>query len=251
MNEEKMGVWRALLGWIDQPKKTLRYVFENPTWRVRLAPVVVVLVSLIIVTVVSAPLLSEVSRQQAEEQIAAQMGSLSGEQAEQVRGSLDTLTSPLFLGVTAIALGTLGLVLTWLFRGALLFFISYLFGTDNRYIQMVTVVLWAWLPFALRDLVQAIYVVLNGQLVLHRGLSFLVASSDQAQNAGNLLYGLLSQVDVFLVWHLVLVAIALMVSTRASMVKAAMGTVGYWLVTALVGLSPTLLSMVVGGSFMG
>lgn len=251
MSENKMGVWRALLGWIDQPRKTLRYVIENPSWPVRLAPVLVVLVSLVVVTVVSAPLLSEVSRQQAEEQIEAQMGSLSGEQAEQVRRSLDTFTSPLFLGVTAIALGTLGLVFAWFFRGALLFLISYLFGTDNRYMQMVTLVLWTWLPLALRDLVQAIYIVLSGQLVVHRGLSFLVASSDQAQHAGNLLYGLLSQVDVFLVWHLVLVAIALTVSTRASAVKAAVGTVGYWGVSALVGLAPTLLSMLVGGSFMG
>jgi len=251
VSENKMGVWRALFGWIDQPRKTLRYVIENPSWPVRLAPVLVILVSLVVVTAVSTPLLSEVSRQQAEEQIEAQMGSLSGEDAEQVRRSLDTFTSPLFLGVTAIAIGTLGLVLTWLFRGAVLFLISYLFGTDNRYIQMVTVVLWTWLPFALRDVVQAIYVVLNGQLVVHRGLSFLVASSDQAQHAGNLLYGLLSQVDVFLVWHLVLVAIALTVSTRSTTLKTALGTVGYWAVTAVVGLAPTLLGTLVGRSFVG
>lgn len=251
MSENKMGVWRALLGWIDQPRKTLRYVIENPSWPVRLAPVLVILVSLVVVTAASTPLLSEVSRQQAEEQIEAQMGSLSGEDAEQVRRSLDTFTSPLFLGVTAIAIGTLGLVLTWLFRGAVLFFISYLFGTDNRYMRMVTVVLWTWLPFALRDLVQAIYVVLSGQLVVHRGLSFLVASSDQAQHAGNLLYGLLSQVDVFLVWHLVLVAIALAVSTRSTTLKTALGTVGYWAVTAVVGLAPTLLGTLVGRSFVG
>ena len=251
MSENKMGVWRALLGWIDQPRKTLRYVIENPSWSVRLAPVLVVLVSLIIVTVVSAPLLSEVSRQQAEGQIEAQMGSLSGEQADQVRRSLDTFTSPLFLGLTAIALGTLGLVFAWFFRGALLFFISYLFGTDNRYTQMVTVVVWTWLPFALRDVVQAVYVVVNGQLVVNRGFSFLVASGDQVQDAGNLLYGLLSQVDVFLVWHLALVAIALMVSTRSTRAKIALGTVSYWAVTAVVGLAPTLLATLVGRSLVG
>lgn len=249
--DNEMSVWRALFGWIDQPKKTLRYVVKNPRWPVWLAPLLVVLVSLLIVTVVSAPSLSEMSREQGEQQIEAQMASMSGEQADQVRRSLDTFTSPLFLGVTAVALGTLGLVLTWLFRGAILFFIGYLFGTDNRFIQMVTLVMWSWLPFALRDLVQAAYVAVNGQLVLHRGLSFLVASSDQAQNGGNLLYGLLTQVDVFLVWHLFLVAIGLAVSTRATTMKATIGTVGYWLLTALVGLLPTLLGMMVGGSLAG
>jgi len=251
MNENKIGIWRALFGWIDQPKKTLRYVMKEPRWPVWLAPALMIFVTLIIVAVVSAPLLSQVSLQEAEAQMEAQMGSLSGEQGEQVRRSLDIFTSPLFLAATAITFGILGLILTWLFRAAVLFFISYLLGTDNRYIQMVTLVLWTWLPFALRDLVEAIYVGLNGQLAVHRGLSFLVATSDQAHGAGNLLYGILSQIDVFLVWHLVLVAIGLAVSTRSTTTKTAVGTISYWAVTALVGLAPTLLGMLVGTSFMG
>lgn len=130
-----------------------------------------------------------------------------------------------------------------------MFFIGYLFGTDNRYVQMVTLVLWCWLPFALRDLVQAVYVVVNGQLPLHKGLSFLVAGSDQVQNAGNLLYGLLSQVDPFLVWHLILVGVGLAVSTRSTRLKTALGTVAYWAVTALVGLAPSLLGMLTSSAF--
>ena len=251
MNQNRVGVWRALFGWIDQPKKTLRYVMKEPRWSLWLAPALVIVVSSIIVVAVSAPFLSEVSRQQAEQQIESQMPSLSGEQEEQVARSIATFTSPLFLAATGIALGTLGLVLTWLFRGAVLFFIGYLFGTDNPYIQMVTLVLWTWLPFALRNLVEAIYVVINGQLPAHRGLSFLVASADQVQNAGNLFYGLLAQVDPFLVWHLVLVGMALAVSTRSTAAKTALGTIGYWVVTALIGLFPTLLGMLAGGGLVG
>ena len=249
MNDNRMGIWRALFGWIDQPKKTLRYVMEEPRWPLWLAPALVIVVSLIIVTVVSAPAMSELSKEQAAQQVEAQMGSLEGEQAEQIQRTLETFTSPLFLAATGIVLGILGLVLTWLFRGAVLFFIGYLFGTDNRYVQMVTLVLWCWLPFALRDLVQAVYVVVNGQLPLHKGLSFLVAGSDQVQNAGNLLYGLLSQVDPFLVWHLILVGVGLAVSTRSTRLKTALGTVAYWAVTALVGLAPSLLGMLTSSAF--
>ena len=251
MNENRIGIWRALFGWIDQPKKTLRYVIKQPRWPLWLAPVLIILVASIIVTVVSAPLLSEVSRQQAEEQVPAQMASLPEEQAEQMRSTMDTFTSPLFLAAMGIALSILGLILTWLFRGALLFFIAYLLGTDNRYIQMVTLVLWSWLPFALRDLVQTIYVLLNGQVVLNRGLSFLVAGSDQAPHAGNLLNGFLGQIDVFLVWHLLLVGIGIAVSTRSTSTKTALATLGYWVVTALIGLSPTLLQMVMTPSLAG
>jgi len=249
VNDNRMGIWRALFGWIDQPKKTLRYVMEEPRWPLWLAPALVIVVSLIIVTVVSAPAMSELSKEAAAQQVEAQMGSLSEEQSEQMQGTLETFTSPLFLAATGIVLGILGLVLTWLFRGAVLFFIGYLFGTDNRYVQMVTLVLWCWLPFALRDLVQAVYVVVNGQLPLHKGLSFLVAGSDQVQNAGNLLYGLLSQVDPFLVWHLILVGVGLAVSTRSTRLKTALGTVAYWAVTALVGLAPSLLGMLTSSAF--
>jgi hypothetical protein len=241
VKNNRMGIWRALVGWVDQPKKTLRYVLQEPKWSLRLAPALAVVVALVIVTLVSAPALSEVAREQAQQQMTEQMGAMSGEQEEQVQRTLELFTSPLFLAGTGIAFGVLGLVLTWLFRGGLLFLISYLFGTDNKYVQMVTLVMWCWLPFALRDLVQAVYVAVNGQLVLNRGLSFLVASTDQAQNAGNLAYGFLSQVDLFLAWHLLLVGIGLAVSTRSTRLKLALGTLGYWAVTAIVGLAPSLL----------
>jgi hypothetical protein len=243
VKDDTMSVWRALYGWIDQPKKTLRQVIKQPRWPLWLVPALSVLVALIFVTAVSARYASEVAREQAQQQMSSQMGSLSGEQAEQAQRTVETLTSPLFIGATGIVMGTLGLILTWLLRGGVLFFISYLLGTDSRFVQMVTLVLWSWLPFALRDLVNGAYVLANGQLVLHKGLSFLVASADQAQNAGNLMYGLLSQVDPFLAWHLVLVSIGLAVTTRTTTFKTAVGTVAYWVVTALVGLAPSLLGM--------
>jgi len=220
----------------------MRYVIGEARWSTLLAPALAIFLALVFVTIVSAPASSVVAREQAAQQVTAQMGSLSDEQAAEVERSIQTFTSPLFIGATGIALGTLGLILTWLFRGAVLFFIGYLFGTDSRYIQMVTLVLWSWWPFALRDLVNAVFVLLNGQLVINRGLSFLVTSGDQVQDAGNLLYGLLSQVDLFLAWHLVLVAVGLVVSTRANTAKTAVGTVAYWVLTALVGLAPTLLA---------
>ena len=249
MKENHISVWRALFGWIDQPKKTLRHVVQETRWSLWLAPALAIVLALVIATLVSAPSASEFARQQAEQQMASQMGQLSGEQAEQVERSLETFTSPLFIGATGIALGTLGLILTWLFRGALLFFIAYLLGTDTRYVQMVTLALWCWLPFALRDLVQAAYVLINGQLPVNRGLSFLVVSSDQAQNAGNLAYGFLSQVDPFLAWHLFLIAIGLTVTTRSTTLKTSLGTIGYWAITALVGLAPSLLGMLTSSAF--
>ncbi len=237
-----MGIRRALFGWVDQPKKTMRYVIDEARWSTLLAPALAIIVALIIFTIVSAPASSELAREQATQQVSAQMDSLSDEQAAEVERSLQTFTSPLFIGATGIALGTLGLILTWLFRGAVLFFIGYLFGTEKRYFQMVSLALWSWLPFALRDLVNAVFVLVNGQLVINRGLSFLVTSGDPVQDAGNLLYGLLSQVDLFLAWHLLLVAVGLAVSTRANTAKAAVGTVAYWVLTALVGLAPSLLA---------
>jgi FtsH-binding integral membrane protein len=129
-----------------------------------------------------------------------------------------------------------------------LFFISYLLGTDNKFRQMVTLVMWTWLPFAVRDLVQAVYVLISGQLPLNKGLSFLVASSDQAQNAGNIAYGFLSQVDPFLAWHLFLVAIGLTVTARSTALKTAIGTISYWALTAVVGLAPSLLGMLAGSA---
>ncbi len=248
MEQNSMGLRRALFGWVDQPKKTLRYVTSEQRWSLWLAPALIIVLSLVIVTAISASAMSEFGREQAQRQIAAQAGSIPAEQADQVQKTVELFTSPLFLAASGIALGTVGLVLTWFLRGGVLFFISYLLGTDNKFRQMVTLVMWTWLPFALRDLVQAVYVLINGALPLNKGLSFLVASSDQAQNAGNIAYGFLSQVDPFLAWHLFLVAIGLTVTTRSTTLKTAVGTVCYWALTAVVGLAPSLLGMLAGSA---
>ncbi|HEM61174.1 MAG TPA: hypothetical protein ENO24_02695, partial [Chloroflexi bacterium] len=78
VKENRMSIWRALYGWIDQPRKTLRYVSLEPRWPLWLAPALAIVIALVVVTVVSAPSASELARTQAERQLAAQMGSLSG-----------------------------------------------------------------------------------------------------------------------------------------------------------------------------
>jgi hypothetical protein len=215
VEQNSMGLRRALFGWVDQPKKTLRYVTSEQRWSLWLAPALIIVLSLVIVTAISAPAMSELGREQAQRQIAAQAGSIPAEQADQVQKTVELFTSPLFLAASAIALGTL---------------------------------MWTWLPFAVRDLVQAVYVLVNGALPLNKGLSFLVASSDQAQNAGNIAYGFLSQVDPFLAWHLFLVAIGLTVTTRSTTLKTTVGTISYWALTAVVGLAPSLLGMLAGSA---
>ena len=101
---------------------------------------------------------------------------------------------------------------------------------------MITV----WLPYALRNLIMAAYVAYSGKMI-NMGLSFLVATGDQTKDAANWLYGLLSQFDLFYVWHLVLVIVGLAAVGRLSKTKATIVGLIYLAVTTALNLVPALV----------
>jgi hypothetical protein len=115
------------------------------------------------------------------------------------------------------------------------------------------VVVWAWLPYGLRGLLQTLYILLSGQLIVNPGLSGLVRSEPSVGEAvlappsagQTFLTTFLSRIDLFLVWNLILLVIGVAVTTHLSRRKAALVTLGVWVV--LTGLS--LLPALVGGLF--
>jgi hypothetical protein len=126
-------------------------------------------------------------------------------------------------------------------------------GGRSTFGQMFRMVLWTWLPQALRGLLQTVYILVSGELITNHGLSGLVQDSRSvaeviaAPSSLNqmLLVGFLSKVDLFLVWHLVLLVIGMRVFTRLPRGKAILATLGVWILLTALGLVPTL----VGGLF--
>jgi hypothetical protein len=233
--EDKMNILQLLVSIIDRPAVTMSYIGKKPGWA-WVKPALLVLVGLAVFSVVTAPLTSELALRQAQQQ----MASLPPQQAEQAAAQVERFTSPPVMAGFSIVGGLVALAVIWLLGAGVLYFLGLVAGSEANFGQSFAILTWSWLPYALRNLVLAAYVAYKGQMI-NQGLSFLVATGDQIKDAANWLYGLLSQIDLFYLWHLILVIVGLAAVGRLSKTKATIVGVIYLAVTTALSLVPTLL----------
>ncbi|MFO7741812.1 MAG: YIP1 family protein [Anaerolineae bacterium] len=148
--------------------------------------------------------------------------------------------------VAGRVLSTGGAWLVW--SGALYLALILLGYNGVAFGSVWTLVLWAWMPYAVRDVLQSIYMTVAHRPVYNQGLSGLVvdrtppplASFDYVIPTTNqeALASFLARLDVYLIWQLALMVIGAMALTRVSRRKAVAVILGIWLVFALVALIP-------------
>lgn len=200
-----------LVGIVDRPRATLAAVLARPRWR-WLLPLLLCLAASALLLLVS---LDELSRQAAQQQAVAmqslesQAQDMSAAQQEQVRQQMAAFSSPLVLAVSSLVTGFLGLVIGWLLGAGILFIGLAIGGEATPYAPLVAAISWTWLPFALRDLVSAGWALATGTVRVNPGLSYFVASGDRIADAVDPLWLLASQIDLFWLWHLVLIYVLL------------------------------------------
>lgn len=244
---------RLVWGVLVRPRATLE-VLNQQGQRAWWLPAALVALVLVLPIVVAAPL----SAQQAREALAVtqeQWGSqMSPADASQMERAASIVSSPLITVVFPSVGGLVGLVVVWLAWASALYLLSLAVGGRSNFGQMVRMVVWAWLPYALRGLLQSIYILATGQLIAHPGLSGLVAD-DRALSevvlappslGQMLLTSFLSRLDLFLVWNLALLVVGVGVVARLPRQKALLVTIGVWLVITVLGLLPALVSGFLG-----
>lgn len=232
-----MSVWKALVNIIDRPRATLQALGSQPRHR-WILPLILVIIGAICFSVVTAPY----AEQEAIKQMQKQIATMSPEQATQAEQQLKTFTSPVFLGITTGVAKVLTTVLFWALFAGVLYFVGLVSGGETTYGQVFAVIAWSWIPYILRDLVQAVYIAVTGQLLQYSGLSALVATGDQLKDGANYVFGLLSQMDVFLLWHLVLIGLGVSALNRFGRLKTLFIVAVYLLVVLGVALIPILIA---------
>ena len=233
--EDRMNLWQLLVSIIDRPATTMSYVGKKPGWSWVL-PALLVLVGLAVFSVVAAPHTSELALRRLQQR----MASLPPQQAEQMASQIEMLTSPTTVAVSDIVGGLVLLMVIWLVGAGALYFFGLVAGGEASFAQSFAILAWSWLPYSLRNLILAAYVAYSGKMI-NQGLSFLVATGDQVKDAANWLYVLLSQFDLFYLWHLILVIVGLAAVGRLSKAKATIVGLVYLAATTALSLVPTLI----------
>lgn len=138
--------------------------------------------------------------------------------------------SPVFVYVIPIVLGLSGLWLGWPVLAGLLHLASTLLGGRGTMGSALRLTAWASLPFALRDLLRAVFMLAAGRTIVSPGLSGFVTQTDTGMV---FLAQILASVDVFFFWHLFLLVLGFRLADSLPALKAAAGTLGVLVVSLL------------------
>ncbi len=256
------GFWRIFLSLIRRPRRTFEALRDAPSrawlWMAALA-----LVAALLPILVGAPISMRLAREAVQQQIETLRANSPEMTPEQEAQILDMAANPLFTMVLPAAGGALAAVLGWLVWSGALHLLSTMLGGGETFGQMWRVVIWSQIPLALRGLLQSVYIAATGNLITHPGLSGLVSGAQSAEEAVQefltsppstgqmLLQTLLSKIDLFVLWQLVLLGIGVTVTARLSGRKGALAVAITWLVLTALSLAPVLVSASMTGGFGG
>ena len=241
---ERRSSLALLPGVVDQPGRTMAQLLAFPRRR-WLVPAILCLVSLVILLAASAPLLAEQAAQQQAEilrQVEPQLEDMTQSQREQMEALMTRFSSPAAIVGISLLTGLLGMIVGWTVGTGIIYFGLAISGRDLRLSQVFAAFSWTWLPFCLRDLVNAGWVLVTGSLVANPGLSYLFATGDAIADAQDPLWILSSYLDLFALWHLVLVYFLVRATSRRG------GGLGLTLVYAAIALLVRVLPRLLGGT---
>jgi len=217
----KKNIFALLFGVLLRPKSTFTYLKDNHKHAWWLPAILILLLTV-------APLVAA-SRTVAPA-VPMEMEAMMGEKAMMIEGydpmmgeaPMQPPTSG--LNLFQIAGKIVGTPAAWLLWGAALYLASVFLGRSSSFGQMFRLSVWTWLPYGIRGLVQTAYILGTGETITNAGLSGFVNQTTNAMIApgpGQLaLTSILGKVDLYMVWHLILVSLGLMSFTNLKYRKA-------------------------------
>jgi hypothetical protein len=236
---EKMSVWAVLIAMVDRPGVALANVTTYPRWRWVL-PVLLMMIALTLSLALTAPMLTV----QARQVLAEQMTRLPVEQARMVQTQMAQFQKLEVVVGTALATAMVGQIIGWLILAIAIYFGVLIAGGELEFKRIMAAVPWLSLPFAIELVLQAIFALTQGHLIVNQGLSYLVSVGKPMEDMHNLTYVALWQLTLFRLWHWVLVYALLRKAAKLSgnvafaltLAYAALGVGARLVLAALAGL---------------
>jgi hypothetical protein len=140
------------------------------------------------------------------------------EMQAQYMQAMQATSSPVFLYVFPAITSLGGVWLGWLLVTGVLHLVLTLLGGRGDTGSTLNIVAWSGLPYAVRDIVRTIFMLVARQLLTSPGFSGFIP----AGAAGGTAYlgQLLRLVDIYVIWNLALLVLGILASTKLSKIKA-------------------------------
>lgn len=182
---------------------------------------------------------------EAVKQVQLQLSTMPPEQMEAARPMMERFTQPLFIFGSGAATTIIGLFLAWLLSTALIYFGAALAGASFQFGGLWPAVIWTWLPLAIRSFVQTLWILVTDSIVRYPGLSRVFATGDSAADQIAPLYVIASQIDLFAIWHIVLVFVLFRAVGRMGVTSSFILTLLYTVINVSLRLLPVIVSSAV------
>ena len=219
---ERTSLFVDLLDIIAAPGQGLRRISFHPRgwW----FPALLSLLTAILLQWVNLPFL--MAQAQKQYQLLVSTPNLSPEQL----ANAERLTQPNFMFIMGAVGILLGLLFAWALSTLFIFLSASVGGANPKASSMWALVLWTWIPFVIRNLVYSAFGMFSEAFARSPGLSYFVSTGDLVEDQQNPLYVAAAQVDIFSLWHLVLIYILL----RAAIAMGRGGAIAITIFYALV-----------------
>ncbi len=140
------------------------------------------------------------------------------EQQAQFMQAMTATSGPVFTYLLPGVMAVLGVYLGWLVLGWLLHLLLTLLGGRASSRQVLNVTAWSLLPFALRDGVRIVAMWSSGQQLASLGLSGFAPTGEGVWFV--FAAALLTAVDLYFFWHILLLGVGARVGDQLSKVKS-------------------------------
>lgn len=221
------NTFQRIAGVLFAPADTFRDIARKPD-------ILVPLIIMVVIGFICAAIL--VPRMDFDAMMQEQMAQ-SGRQMSEADMERASKMGAAFGKVMAFASPILG-VAVWAIIAGVLLLAHRLFGGEGNYKQAFSTTIYAWVPQAISGVVLTIVAAAKGevnpatmQTLVKSSPAFLVEMSDNP-----VLFSLLSSLDLFTIWTLILLVIGFSTLSRLSRGKSAAIVISLWLVIVVVKL---------------
>ncbi|MHC1740204.1 MAG: YIP1 family protein [Anaerolineaceae bacterium] len=242
------GIKKLHLEWILptflHPKKTINAIVEKekPVW---LTPLLVLSLHAGIAGLVAGPIRRNAALTSLTTPDNFQY--FTADQQAQFMSAQSSHSSVLFTFIFPTLGAIIGIWIAWFLLSSILHMSLTLAGSRTKSIRSSNLVAWTMLPLALRFFVQIIAMLVSRTLITSAGLSGFVTGTGGAA----LLAGVLSQLDVFFIWQLLLLFYGVLSLSGLTRAKAWGATATSVVIVLLLMAIPKLISSMLSGLSLG
>lgn len=129
------------------------------------------------------------------------------EQVAQIQQAMAAMQGPVFIYVFPTLIAIAKVWLGWLLVGGIIHLVSTMLGGRGNTMRAMNVVAWAGIPFAVRDIVRLFGALIGRKTLVSPGLAGFAPTD--GSNLALFLAAFLALVDIYVIWHILLVVIGL------------------------------------------